>query len=197
MASNNDSTGYTTLSQPIKYLPPVVVFFSLLDHTSYDWATKYQVVEHVRRAVPKGVDVHRYHVSTVEPPAFDIGATLTHVWAAAQDLHVDDKMIIALFDAILKDRAVSDLEGIRNVFAKAVNVSGLQFDRAYGKISVRKEAVWMDEVTGQVKPETVPVVVVHGKYLVDGAKLKEMDGFEGEEFGNRVAELVKDLLKRE
>jgi thiol:disulfide interchange protein DsbA len=197
MDSSRPSEQFTTLPNPLKGTPPVIVFFSFLDHTSYDWATKYQVVQSIRKSVPKGTEVHRYHVSTVERPSFDIGPTLTHAWAAAVDLHVDEKMIIPLFDAVLRDRIVTDLEGIRELFWKVANVSQLQFDRTWGKAAVRKEAVWMDEVTRQVHQNRVPLVLVMGKYLVDSAKLQEWEGSEGEGYGTMVSQLVKDILKME
>ena len=43
----------------------------------------------------------------------------------------------------------------------------------------------------------VPVVVIKGKYLVDGNKSNELKGLEGDEFGIKVAELVKGILERE
>jgi protein dithiol oxidoreductase (disulfide-forming) len=197
MDSHPPSGGYTTLQQPLKGLPPVVVFFSFLDQTSYNWATKYRVVQRIRKSLPKGTEVHMYHVSTIERAGFDMGPTLTLVWAVAVDLRVDDKMIIPVFDAILRDRTVTDLEGIREMFWKVANVPQLQFDRRLGKATVRKEAVWMDEVTRQVHQDGVPVVVVKGKHLVDGAILNEVEGLEGEEFGIKVAELVKNVLEIE
>jgi thiol:disulfide interchange protein DsbA len=138
-----------------------------------------------------------YHVSTIERAGFDIGPTLTHVWAVAVDLHVDDKMIVPLFDAILRDKTVIDLEGIRELFWKVANVPQLQFDRTLGKATVRQQTVWMDEVTRQVHQDGVPTVVVNGRYLVDGAKLHELEGHEGEEFGIKIAELVKNVLEME
>ena len=138
-----------------------------------------------------------YHVSSIERAGFDIGPTLTHVWAVAVDLHVDDKMVVPLFDAILRDKTAIDLEGIREIFWKVANVPQLQFDRTLGKATVRKQAVWMDEVTRRVQQDGVPTVVVKGKYLVDGAKLYELEGYEGEEFGVKVAELVKNVLEME
>jgi thiol:disulfide interchange protein DsbA len=197
MASRSISGKYTTLHQPLNGLPPVVCFFSFLDQASYNWATKYQVVQRIRKSLPKGTEVHMYHVSTVERAGFDVGPTLTHVWAVAVDLHVDDKMIIPLFDAILRDRTVTDLEGIREMFWKVANVPQLQFDRTLGKATVRKEAVWMDKVTRQVHQDAVPAVVIKGRHLVEGAQLNEVEGSEGEEFGEKVAELVKNALEME
>jgi len=197
MDSPPSSRGYTILHQPLKGIPPVVVFFSFLDQRSYYWATQYQVVQRIRKSLPKGTEVHMYHVSTIERAGFEIGPTLTHVWAVAVDLHVDDKVIVPLFDAILRDKTVIDLEGIREIFWRVANVPQLQFDRTLGKGTVRKGAVWMDEVTRQIQQDGVPTVVIKGMYLVDGAKLYEQEGHKGEEFGIKVAELVKNVLEVE
>jgi hypothetical protein len=64
---------YTVLPEPIPSLPPVTVFFSFLNTTSYKWATSYKVAEAICRAVPAGTEVH----ATTSPPT-PTGITLTH-----------------------------------------------------------------------------------------------------------------------
>jgi thiol:disulfide interchange protein DsbA len=78
---------YTVLPEPILSLPPVTVFFSFLNETSYKWATSYRVVEAIRRAVPAGTEVLRYHVS-FDPYGWGSGVTLTHAWAVRVELEV-------------------------------------------------------------------------------------------------------------
>jgi len=191
MVDVKEGEHYSILSQPIPSLPPVTVFFSFLDKQSYKWATSYQVVEAVRRAVPAGTEVARYHVP-LDPLGWGSGITLTHAWAVALNLRYDDKVIVSLFDAIQRDKAVADLEGIREIFYK-LGVDKVVFDRAWVKDSVKKEAAWQDEVCKKVRLDNIPAVVVKGKYLLHpGAHGNDID--DDTDFGKHFAECVKEML---
>jgi len=182
---------YTVLPKPIPSLPPVTVFFSFLDKTSYKWATSYQVVEAIRRAVPAGTEVTRYHVS-FDPYGWGSGVTLTRAWAAAMHLRYDDKVLVPLFDAIQRDKAVADLEGIRELFSR-LGIDKVAFDRAWVRDSVRKEAEWQDEVCKKVGLDNIPAVVVSGKYLLDSSTEGKETGDEVD-FGKQFAECVRGML---
>jgi hypothetical protein len=53
-------------------------------------------------------------------------------------LRYDDKIIVPLFDAIQRDKAVADLEGVRELFFK-LGIDKVEFDRVWVKDSVRKK----------------------------------------------------------
>jgi thiol:disulfide interchange protein DsbA len=84
-------------------------------------------------------------------------------------LRHDDKVIVPLFDAIQRDKAVADLEGIRELFFK-LGIDKVEFDQVWVKDSVRKEVEWQNEVCKKVGLDNVPAVVVGGKYLLDRAR---------------------------
>lgn len=192
MVDVKEGEHYTVLPEPIPILPPVTVFFSFLDKTSYKWAVFYKVVEAIRRAVPAGTEVSRYHVS-FDPYGWGSGVTLTHAWAVALNLRYDDKVIVPLFDAIQRDKAVADLEGIRELFFK-LGIDKVEFDRVWVKDSVKKEVEWQNEVCKKVGLDNVPAVVVGGKYLLDSSTEGKETGDDAD-LGKQFAECVKGMLR--
>jgi thiol:disulfide interchange protein DsbA len=194
MVDVKDGEHYTVLPKPISSLPPVTVLFSFLDKTSYKWATSYKVVESIRHAVPAGTEVARYHVS-FDPYGWGSGLVLTRAWAVALNLRYDDKVIVPLFDAIQKDKAVADLEGIRELFFK-LGVDKVAFDRLWVSDSTRKEVEWQNEVCKKVGLDNIPTVVVGGKYLLNSST-EGIETGDDTDFGKHFAECVKGMLKLE
>ena len=175
-----------TLADPIEDAPPVIVFFSFLDDHSKKWAIEHQVAHNIRRNVPQGTTVARYHAPMRF--AWDFGETLTHAWAAAQSLQVDDRVIGPLFEAIHSKR-VHDLEGVRVVFDEA-GIDPSTFLKAWGQQTTLIEKERMDNAVSHLDLQTVPGILVNGKHMV------KLDTHE--EFSiDKAVELVRRLLKRE
>lgn len=176
-----------TLAEPIADAPPVIVFFSFMNEHSKKWAVEYQVVNTLRRNVRQGTTISRYHVPTRTEWSF--GEELTHAWAVAKSLQVDDKVIVPLFDGVHSKR-IHDLEGIRTVFDEC-GISPQQFLREWGKKGVLYDKQNMDEAVNHIDLQEVPAILVNGKYLV------KLDSYEKDFNADRAVDLVKTLLKRD
>lgn len=177
---------FTTLERPIKSAPPVIVFFSFMNSQSYDWAVKHEIVNNIRRNVPQGTNVVRYHA----PMRFswEFGDRLTHSWAVAESLQVDDRVIAPMFKAI-RDKRITDLEGIRTVFEE-INIPPDMVLKEWMKPWVINEKAAMDKAVAHVDLKDVPGILVQGKYMVN------LDSF-GDGFNaDQAVDLVKDLLAR-
>jgi thiol:disulfide interchange protein DsbA len=109
------------------------------------------------------------------------------------NLRYDDKIIVPLFDAIQRDKAVADLEGVRELFFK-LGIDKVEFDRVWVKDSVKKEVEWQNEVCKKVGLDNVPTVVVGGKYLLDSST-EGKDTGDDADLGKQFAECVKGMLK--
>lgn len=174
------------LADPIEYAPPVIVFFSFMNDRSKQWAMEHQVVRNLRKSVPQGTTIARYHAPMRF--AWDFGEHLTHAWAVAKSLQVDDRVIGPLFEAV-HDRKIHDLEGVRAVFNEC-GVPPDMFLKEWGKEWVMGEKKAMDDAVAHVDLDEVPGILVKGKYMVklDALKDSSADG---------VIKLVKGLLARE
>lgn len=182
----SEDTHFTTLTDPVTAAPPVVVFFSFMNPQSYEWAVKHEIVNSIRRNVPQGTSVVRYHAPMIY--SWDFGEKLTHAWAAAEKLHVDDKLIEPMFKAIFEKR-VTDLEGIRTVFDQ-VGIPPDTLLREWGKTWVLGHKRAMDEAVAHVNLKDVPGILVKGKYMVN------LESFGEAWNADQAVDLVKDLLAR-
>ncbi len=148
---------------------------------------EHQVVQNLRRNVPQGTTVSRYHAPMRF--AWDFGEHLTHAWAVADALHVDDKVIGPLFEAV-HGRRIHDLEGIRAIFDEC-GVPPDMFLEEWGKQEVILNKQTMDDAVAHVALNEVPGILVKGKYMV------KLDS-NGKDFSaDQAVELVRKLLARE
>jgi hypothetical protein len=187
-----DTPTYNTLSQPLQGSPPpVIVFFSFFNQNSYHWATQKNVTSNIRKALPSGTEVHRYHVSH-DNSGWNFGQELTRAWAVAAHLQVDDKMIVPLFEKVLKEKIVIDLEGIREIFWRDGGIDKIRFDQAWTDSAVTAEAKYQDELTRDLPREKLPCIVIRGQQVIDGNEIQHMA--DDDEFGAKVGQLVRQLL---
>lgn len=177
---------FTTLEQPIKSAPPVIVFFSFMNPRSYSWAVKHEIVNNIRRNVPQGTSIVRYHAPMRY--SWDFGEKLTHSWAVAESLHVDDRIIEPMFRAVFEKR-VTDLEGIRTVFEE-IGITPDIVLKEWAKPWVLNEKDAMDKAVAHVNLKDVPGILVQGKYMVN------LDSFGDAFHADQAVDLVKDLLAR-
>lgn len=183
------------LDQPLKGTPPpVIVFFSFLDKTSQQWATQAGVAQNIRRSMPAGTETHRYHVSGSDQSGWGFGNELTRAWAVATHLNVDDRVIGPLFETILVNKSVHDLEGIRELFWRVAGIDGLRFDRTWTDPKVIASMKYQDELSATLPREKLPCIVINGKEIIYGDEIRHM--CQDEEFGPKVGQLVRELLDR-
>lgn len=177
---------FTTLERPIQSAPQVIVFFSFMNSRSYSWAVKHEIVNNIRRNVPQGTNVVRYHAPMIF--SWEFGDKLTHSWAVAESLHVDDRVIEPMFRAVHEKR-VTDLEGIRTVFEE-IGIPPDMVLKEWMKPRVTNAKERMEEAVAHVDLKDVPGILVQGKYMV------KLDTF-GDAFNaDQAVDLVKDLLAR-
>ena len=174
------------LAEPITNAPPVIVFFSFTSDHSRKWAVEYQVAQTLRRNVRQGTFIERYHVPSQDASAF--GQELTHAWAVAKSLQVDDKIIVPLFDAVHSKRVI-DLEGIRSVFDQC-GIPPQTFLQEWGRKTVLMQKETMENAVAHIDLQEVPAILVNGKYMV------KLDSYDQDFNADRAVEQVKTLLSR-
>jgi protein dithiol oxidoreductase (disulfide-forming) len=194
IAEASESPTYGVLQQPLKGTPPpVIVFFSFFDKISLHWATQKNVTASIRKSLPAGTDVHRYHVS-LDNTGWNFGEELTRAWAVAGHLHVDDKIIGPLFEKVLVERAVSDLEGIREVFWRDGGIDKVLFDRVWNDPRVLADMRYQDELSREIPNDQLPCIVIRGQEIIKGSEVQHM--CDDEHFGAKVGQLVRQLLDK-
>ncbi|WP_145539899.1 thiol:disulfide interchange protein DsbA [Yersinia alsatica] len=185
-AQFTDGTQYQTLNKPVTGEPQVLEFFSFYCPHCYQFEEVYHVPQAVKKALPEGVKMTRYHVEFLGP----LGKELTQAWAVAMALGVEEKVTPLMFEGVQKTQTVQTPDDIRNVFIKA-GVSGEDYDAALNSFVVKSLVVQQQKAAEDLQLRGVPAMFVNGKYMIknDGMDTSSMDNYV-----KQYADVVKFLL---
>lgn len=173
-AQFSDGAQYVTLDKPVTGEPQVLEFFSFYCPHCYQFEQVYHVSENVKKALPDGTKMTKYHVEFLGP----LGKQLTQAWAVAMALGVEDKVSPLMFEAVQKTQTVQTPDDIRNVFVKA-GVTAADYDAAWNSFVVKSLVVQQEKAAEDLQLRGVPAVFVNGKYMVknDGLDTSSMDAY--------------------
>ncbi|WP_145592784.1 thiol:disulfide interchange protein DsbA [Yersinia bercovieri] len=185
-AQFTDGTQYQTLNKPVTGEPQVLEFFSFYCPHCYQFEEIYHVPQAVKKALPEGTKMTRYHVEFLGP----LGKQLTQAWAVAMALGVEEKITPLMFEGVQKTQTVQTPDDIRNVFIKA-GVSGEDYDAALNSFVVKSLVVQQQKAAEDLELRGVPAMFVNGKYMIknDGMDISSMDIYV-----KQYADVVKFLL---
>ncbi len=185
-AQFTDGTQYQTLNKPVTGEPQVLEFFSFYCPHCYQFEEVYHVPQAVKKALPEGTKMTRYHVEFLGP----LGKQLTQAWAVAMVLGVEEKITPLMFEGVQKTQTIQTPDDIRNVFIKA-GVSGEDYDAALNSFVVKSLVVQQQKAAEDLELRGVPAMFVNGKYMIknDGMDTSSMDTYV-----KQYADVVKFLL---
>lgn len=173
-AQFSEGDQYVKLDKSVTNEPQVLEFFSFYCPHCYEFEEVYHVSDAVRKGLPEGVKMTKYHVEFLGP----LGKQLTQAWAVAMALGVEDKITQPMFEAVQKTQSVQNPEDIRNVFIKA-GVSAADYDGALNSFVVKSLVVQQEKAAEDLQLRGVPAIFVNGKYMVknDGLDTSSMDSY--------------------
>lgn len=186
-AQFTDGKQYLTLDKPVTGEPQVLEFFSFYCPHCYQFEEVYQVPKAVKKALPEGTKMTRYHVEFLGP----LGKQLTQAWAVAMALGVEEKITPLMFEGVQKTQTVQTPGDIRNVFIKA-GISGEDYDAALNSFVVKSLVAQQQKAAEDLQLRGVPAMFVNGKYMIknDGMDTSSMDNYV-----KQYADVVTFLLK--
>lgn len=159
---------YNTLDKPVAGEPQVLEFFSFYCPHCYDFEQVWHVSEAVKKKLPQGTKMTKYHVEFLGP----LGKEMTQAWAVAMALGVEDKISSPMFEAVQKTQTVQTVADIRDVFIKA-GVKGEEYDAAWNSFVVKSLVAQQEKAAADLQLQGVPAMFVNGKYQIDQ---RGMDG---------------------
>ncbi|CND25453.1 protein disulfide oxidoreductase DsbA [Yersinia pseudotuberculosis] len=173
-AQFTDGKQYLTLDKPVTGEPQVLEFFSFYCPHCYQFEEVYQVPKAVKKALPKGTKMTRYHVEFLGP----LGKQLTQAWAVAMALGIEEKITPLMFEGVQKTQTVQTPGDIRNVFIKA-GISGEDYDAALNSFVVKSLVAQQQKAAEDLQLRGVPAMFVNGRYMIknDGMDTSSMDNY--------------------
>ncbi|MDF7761754.1 thiol:disulfide interchange protein DsbA [Kosakonia cowanii] len=179
---------YNTLDKPVAGEPQVLEFFSFYCPHCYDFEQVWHVSEAVKKKLPEGTKMTKYHVEFLGP----LGKEMTQAWAVAMALGVEDKISSPMFEAVQKTQTVQSVADIRDVFIKA-GVKGEEYDAAWNSFVVKSLVAQQEKAAADLQLQGVPAMFVNGKYQIDQ---RGMDGRSLDTFVKSYADTVKFLVEK-
>nr|WP_113869776.1 thiol:disulfide interchange protein DsbA [Brenneria salicis]NMN93314.1 thiol:disulfide interchange protein DsbA [Brenneria salicis ATCC 15712 = DSM 30166]RBP56954.1 thiol:disulfide interchange protein DsbA [Brenneria salicis ATCC 15712 = DSM 30166]RLM27341.1 protein disulfide oxidoreductase DsbA [Brenneria salicis ATCC 15712 = DSM 30166] len=165
---------FVELDKPATQEPQVLEFFSFYCPHCYQFAQVYHIPEAVKKALPEGTKMTRYHVDFLGP----LGKNLTQAWAVAIALGVENKITPPMFDAVQKTQTVKTPDDIRKIFIDA-GVSAEEFDGALNSFVVKSLVAQQEKAAADLQLRGVPAMFVNGKYMIknDGLDTSSMEAY--------------------
>jgi thiol:disulfide interchange protein DsbA len=179
---------YNMLDKPVAGEPQVLEFFSFYCPHCYDFEQVWHVSEAVKKKLPQGTKMTKYHVEFLGP----LGKEMTQAWAVAMALGVEDKISSPMFEAVQKTQTVQTVADIRDVFIKA-GVKGEEYDAAWNSFVVKSLVAQQEKAAADLQLQGVPAMFVNGKYQIDQ---RGMDGSSLDAFVKSYADTVKFLVEK-
>lgn len=187
-AQITDGKQYITLDKPVAGEPQVLEFFSFYCPHCYQFEEVIHVSDNVKKKLPEGVKMTKYHVEFLGP----LGKDLTQAWAVAMALGVEDKITVPMFEAVQKNQTVQTVADIRKVFVDA-GVKGEDYDAAWNSFVVKSLVAQQEKAAADFQLQGVPAMYVNGKYQLNpqGMDTSNMDAFVAQ-----YADTVKQLVEK-
>ncbi|WP_239953270.1 thiol:disulfide interchange protein DsbA [Pantoea sp. Z09] len=187
-AQFTDGQQYVSLPKPVAGEPQVLEFFSFFCPHCYQFERLYHISDAVKKNLPADTKVTKYHVDFL---GGDFGPVVTHAWAVALALGVEDKVTAPIFDGIQKTQTITDAASLKAAFISAAGITSEQYDAAWNSFAVKALVAQQEKAASDVDLRGVPAMFVNGKYMVNngGLDTSSMDNFVAE-YANVVKFLV-------
>ncbi|WHL25091.1 MAG: thiol:disulfide interchange protein DsbA [Candidatus Blochmannia vicinus] len=157
---------YIRLNKPIHNAPKLLEFFSFYCPHCYQFEQIYHISNNIKKTLPKNINFYKYHVNFLG----NLGQQLTHAWAVAIALGIENKISPILFIAIQKQQSIHTIEDIRAIFIKS-GVNAEAFDTAWDSILVKSLVSDQEQAAINFHLRGVPSIFINGKYMIKNDKL--------------------------
>ncbi|PKH18420.1 protein disulfide oxidoreductase DsbA [Enterobacterales bacterium CwR94] len=178
---------YSTLSPAVADAPEVVEFFSFYCGPCYLFTREYPVIDEIKRVLPAGGILTRYHVSAMGK----LGHELSEAWAVASVMGVADNVEQPLF---LLAKGKGKLNTSQDIMAvmSASGISPEEYESARNSILVQAFIARQEAMAGAFDVRGTPSIYVNGKYLIDNGAVAANTS---KDYATAYAGLVSELLK--
>ncbi|MBT0728498.1 thiol:disulfide interchange protein DsbA [Rosenbergiella australiborealis] len=167
-ATFTEGKQYVAVEKPVNGAPKVVEFFSFFCPHCYDFERTYKINQAVEQGLPSNVKLVRYHVDFL---GGDYGPILTHAWAVAIALGVEDKVMDPIFDGIQKSQTIKDQASLKAVFINAAGITSEAYDAAWNSFAVKALMSQQEKAAVDFNINGVPALFVDGKYQINNSGL--------------------------
>jgi len=175
---------YTVVSDTKTEKPMVTEFFSLFCGHCFQGESMFQ---EFAKGLPEGVSFEKSHVTYIPRENPEVGNGMVQAFIAMEKLGKRKELTEVFFNLIHKEgKQFASMEEVKTVFV-ANGITAEAFDVAYNDAGVVAEAKAMQKIWLDKEIESVPTLVINGKYRVNMGTLDNVQQMDS---------LVKFLLEK-
>ncbi|WP_343154104.1 thioredoxin domain-containing protein [Buchnera aphidicola] len=192
---------YTTLALEItntreynirkKYIPntpKIMQFFSFLCPYCYNLEKTYHIRNLIKKNINKNINIKTYHVDFLGDK---FGKFLTKIWIIAEQIGVEEKIIMPIFKEIQENHTISNIDKIKNIFLKKTGISIKQYNQFWNSFVIQMLIKKNDNDIKKTQVNYVPSILINGRYTIEYSRLEML--FK-KQFPKKYIELIQFLL---
>ncbi|QJC28337.1 DsbA family protein [Enterobacteriaceae endosymbiont of Plateumaris braccata] len=169
---------------------PIIEFFSFLCPHCYDF---YNMTHKKNLSVQnflKHLQITKYHIDSMGDKK--LAKLATYNWSIAIALHVENKVILAIFQGI-QSHKIYNYKTMKKIFIKAANINNNIYDAAWNSSLVKALNKKQIKLATAWNITSIPFIVINNKYHI---KLDSLDFTSTNLFLSDYISLIKVLLKK-
>ncbi|UPT14769.1 DsbA family protein [Buchnera aphidicola] len=184
----NPIKAYKIRKKNIFNSPEIIQFFSFLCPYCYDLEKTYNIRKLIRKKINQNIKIKTYHVNFL---GGELGEILTKTWIIAEQMGVEEKIIIPIFKGVQESHTLNNIDDIRAIFLEKTGISIRKYDQFWNSFLVKILVQKNNKEIKKIDLNYVPAMLINGKYTIKYSKLETL--FKNH-FSKNYIELIKFLL---
>ncbi|AYN24649.1 DsbA family protein [Buchnera aphidicola] len=181
---------YDIEKRNISNVPEVMHFFSFFCPYCYELEKTHNIQSLIKNKLNKKTKIQTYHVNFL---GGTFSKKLTKIWIIAQQMKVEEKIMIPIFKEIQDNNTVSNISKIKNIFLKKTGINSDQYNQFWNSFTIKTLIKKNDNDIKKIKLNHVPSMIINGKYIIDYYKLEMI--FK-KQFSKKYIKLINFLLSK-
>ncbi|XRY30828.1 MAG: DsbA family protein [Buchnera aphidicola (Tetraneura akinire)] len=181
-----EGTNYIRLPNPIENAATITEYFSFYCKYCYQFEKELHLYSHLS----KNIKINSYHVEFFKNKQEKI---LTHIWSIAKLIHVENKIILPIFEFINETKNQINFRAIKKIFIENTNISKQEFYKLWNSYSVLNLIAENKKQSKKIYLSYVPQIIINGKYMILTESLNS-DSLEN--FILEYTKIIKYLIKK-
>lgn len=179
---------YNIRKKYISNTPKIMQFFSFLCPYCYELEKTYDIRNLIRKKINKNISIKTYHVNFI---GGEFGKTLTKIWIIAEQMGVEEKIIIPIFKGIQETHTLKNIDNIKSIFLEKTGISLEKYNQFWNSFVIKILIQKNNNDVKKTQLSYVPAILINGKYTI---KYSQLEMFFKKNFSKKYIELIKFLL---
>ncbi|QCI23949.1 thiol:disulfide interchange protein [Buchnera aphidicola (Macrosiphoniella sanborni)] len=181
---------YIKKNKVVHNVPSIIEFFSFFCPYCYEFEKVHNRQNLIKKKLTQNIQIKKYHVNFL---GGKLSLILTKSWIIAQQMGVEEKIILPIFKGIQETHTIHNINNIKKIFKKEAGISENKFDNFWNSLTLN---ILLKKINLDIKKsdlDHIPVMLINGKYIVDYAKLETI--FQ-ENFSKKYIALINFLINK-